>query len=128
HRKILEGGIVEGARTAEEELRPGKVSQERRGTAGSKTPATCNPGSERGGLRRFAIPAGVGAVPTAIPPRQVPARALGKRRRHEIKAVRAQRMAAAEPRQGHPAAPPQAETADSLAGGFGPRPQIAPIP
>src|SRR5262249_23532462 len=66
--------------------------------------------------RRRNLGDAVGAAPAAIAPRQIPARAIGQRCRHDVEPAGAKRVTAAEPRECHPAAGPQTEPADRLLG------------
>ena len=58
----------------------------------------------------------VGAVPARVAPGQIPPRLLRQRVGHEIEPMRAPRLAAQQPREGHPAARPQAIAVDRLVG------------
>ena len=54
--------------------------------------------------------------PASVAPRQIPPATRRQGRRHQIKAARPQRMAAAQSRQGDPAAGPQSKSSDRLVG------------
>ena len=58
----------------------------------------------------------VGAVPARVAPGQIPPRLLRQRVGHEIEPTRAPRLAAQQPREGHPAARPKAIAVDRLVG------------
>src|SRR6185312_11759884 len=86
-----------------------------RGGAASAPPGSCR------GHSGFCLR----AVPPAIAPGRVPARTLRQPRRHEVEAVGAERLAAQDARQRHPAARPQAEPRDRLVGIIGAAWQVA---
>ena len=68
-------------------------------------------------LARICIRSGVDCSPPAsIAPRQIPAAIRRHDTRHQIKPLRASRVAAAEPRQRHPTAGPQSKSCDGLVG------------
>ncbi len=75
--------------------------------------------------RRRGVDGIIGPAPAPIAPGQVPARMVRERRRHEIEPGGPERMAAAEPRQRHPPAGPQAEASDRLIGIAGAGRQMA---
>ena len=66
--------------------------------------------------RRRRVDDAIGAAPAAVAPRQVPARTIRHRCRHEIEPRGSEGVAATEPRQRHPAACPQTKAADRLIG------------